>query len=96
MTLNAIWIISYSQLRHRYDLVPLLDQLINHPESQISEMAAHVKTLILTNDSVWKDLETTGESTTPTPKLNEEIKRIMEDVRDPLLPVRAHGLICLR
>jgi hypothetical protein len=36
------------------------------------------------------------EESPSTHKLNEEIKRIMDDIRDPLLPVRAHGLIALR
>eukprot|EP00026_Physarum_polycephalum_P001945 Phypoly_transcript_01948.p1 GENE.Phypoly_transcript_01948~~Phypoly_transcript_01948.p1 ORF type:complete len:950 (+),score=91.12 Phypoly_transcript_01948:150-2852(+) len=78
-----------------YDLVPQLDQLTNHPDAQIVEMAAHIKTLILANDPIWKESQM-SEGSSSAPKLNEEIKKIMEDIRDPLLPVRAHGLISLR
>lgn len=80
----------------RYDLVPKLEELINHEDNQIAEMAAHAKTIILTNDIVWKGTESSENVQGNSKGVTEEMKQILEDIRDPLLPVRAHGLIMLR
>jgi len=75
-----------------YELEPELERIeMNYPD--LSELASELRTKILVNDKAsWvvpDEVESRSESI-------ESLQRILQELSDPLLPVRGHGLIALR
>ncbi|KAL6047507.1 Transport and Golgi organization protein 6, variant 2 [Balamuthia mandrillaris] len=83
------------------DMLPRLQELSNNAEdATIRQTASSLFLSIVTRDKHWSqpDEETKeeGEETTQQKSGEETMKQIFEELRDPLLPVRGHGLIALR
>eukprot|EP00002_Diphylleia_rotans_P007419 TRINITY_DN1695_c0_g1_i14.p1 TRINITY_DN1695_c0_g1~~TRINITY_DN1695_c0_g1_i14.p1 ORF type:complete len:947 (+),score=161.28 TRINITY_DN1695_c0_g1_i14:53-2893(+) len=75
------------------EVVPILQKLMNHEEEQVSEMAAELRVMILTRDPSWT--QGSGGKSQKTSDDNT-LEAALTYLRDPLLPVRGHGLIVLR
>jgi hypothetical protein len=74
-----------------FDLLPPLKLLQSHPNAYIATSARTLYTKIITRDQSW--LKTEDEVQHESQKNFEEA---LKDINDPLIPVRAHGLIALR
>ena len=73
------------------DLVDDLDILCGSDSEQIADMASKLKTKITTRDSTW-----VTDTSAPASTEQYNLQDILKDINDPLIPVRAHGLIMLR
>lgn len=76
------------------ELIPELELLTTHEENSISELANTLFHKISSRDQSWLKSEKITPSETKESK--EKIKDILRDLNDPLLPVRASGLVALR
>jgi hypothetical protein len=63
-------------------------------------MAGQLCAIIAARDRQWvlSEHEQANESTNdePQPSSKDTIKRVLQEIKDPFLPVRAHGLVNLR
>eukprot|EP01114_Cavostelium_apophysatum_P022840 TRINITY_DN8403_c0_g1_i1.p1 TRINITY_DN8403_c0_g1~~TRINITY_DN8403_c0_g1_i1.p1 ORF type:complete len:982 (-),score=260.75 TRINITY_DN8403_c0_g1_i1:105-3050(-) len=77
-----------------FDLLPELEAIAESTTNEeIHQLASETRMKIMTRDPSWIAPE-------ETPSANEsakfDIKEILKDLNDPLIPVRAHGLVTLR
>nr|CAG4712874.1 unnamed protein product [Naegleria fowleri] len=76
------------------DLKPILNRYKIYEHQQISEMAS---TALLSIDTKqYKEIHGNVEEYTEEEKIKIKFDHILQDLRDPLLPVRAHGVLSLR
>ncbi len=93
-----------------FDLLPELEELCNrNPEEgqpqEMVDMAIDLITKITTRDSRWfgdqdghprDSNDNNNEKEKSTDYKDEALSQILKDLADPLVPVRAYGLVCLR
>jgi hypothetical protein len=73
------------------DLLSDLDRLCFHDSEQVVELATEAKMKITSRGSSW-----TFDTTSSSQQSNQDLKEILKDLNDPLIPVRAYGLVALR
>lgn len=80
-----------------FELTPELENLTIHQESSIRQLAEILHNKINARDQSWLKADASVETSNSHPKdPKEKIKEILKDLNDPLLPVRAAGLVELR
>jgi len=86
-----------------FDMVPQLERLTSHSDADTARLARELCSQALTKDPQWRSASIpsprTGSSTEDRfsgAATEESIRTVLRDIGDPLLPVRAHGLIALR
>lgn len=79
-----------------FELIPELETLSASTEPNIQQLAALLHGKITSRDSSWASSQYQPSLSEPGQDPRETIKSILRDLNDPLLPVRAHGLIELR
>jgi hypothetical protein len=76
------------------DLQPILQRITDtHPNQQIAEMASSAN---LTISSKQYQFVQNEQPESPQEKIRTRLQTILNDLKDPLLPVRAHGIMSLR
>ncbi|EFC41592.1 predicted protein [Naegleria gruberi] len=76
------------------DLKPILNRYKSHEQQQISEMAS---TALLSIDTKqYREVHGNIEEISEDEKIKMKFDQILQDLRDPLLPIRAHGVISLK
>lgn len=78
-----------------FDLLPALEKISmtfhSHPE--ISAIASDLQAKITSRDPSWVE---GNEVSKPSTEKRPDIKDILKDLNDPLIPVRAYALVSLR
>jgi hypothetical protein len=76
------------------DLQPILQKIIDtHPSPQIQEMATSANLSI--SSKQYRFGQTTP-TESPQDQIRARLQTILNDLKDPLLPIRAHGIMSLR
>ncbi|KAL9655140.1 hypothetical protein ABK040_008916 [Willaertia magna] len=76
------------------DLKPILERIKSHKDQQIAEMASTALLSIDTKE--YRKIHTDVKEYSEEEKIKVKFDSILQDLRDPLLPVRAHGVFALR
>ncbi len=79
-----------------FDVVPLLEGLTRHERPEIGEAAAELRVRLAAQDRSWAAAPTSTTTTDTSDTHETTIADVMRELSDPLLPVRAHGLVALR
>lgn len=83
------------ELDHRFeDLLPVLQRYAKHPLPEIAEMVTSAQLSIQTKEYAPKKEQQSADD--EDAKIKAKLHSILTDLRDPLLPVRAHGVQSLR